>query len=145
MVSLTQPFFFFNTILSLFMFKRIPSGSRADGNDERETPIASVTTDEPSVTDWGNTMEVSGSLVAEKATIRVEYEKLEDCQSEFTCHVRGLDSQGREAVSVSSLVQQPGHKENREDCGGMTSTASLQLLASIQQLVTQSVEDLKDR
>ncbi|KAK3798836.1 hypothetical protein RRG08_007193 [Elysia crispata] len=135
----------FNTILSLSLFKRIPGGSRADGNDERETPIASVTTDEPSVTDWGNTMEVSGSLVAEKATIRVEYEKLEDCQSEFTCHVRGLDSQGREAVTVSSLLQQPSHKENQVDVGGMTSTASLQLLASIQQLVTQSVEGLEDK
>ncbi|GFR60637.1 hypothetical protein ElyMa_003536900 [Elysia marginata] len=83
----------------------------------RDVLVASVTPQEPRLIRVANGMKVVGSLDAGRATVRVELVKRGDCQSEFTCHVRGLDSQGREAVSTASLVQQPRHRERQVDDG----------------------------
>ncbi|GFS02708.1 fibrinogen-related protein 3-2 [Elysia marginata] len=132
----------FQKVSSLSVFKTVSTGVRAD---TRDALVASVTPQEPRLMRVANGMKVVGSLDAGRATVRVELVKRGDCQSEFTCHVRGLDSQGREAVSTASLVQQPRHRENQVDDGKMMSSLSLQLLASIQQLVTQSVAGLEDK
>ncbi|GFR77106.1 tenascin-R [Elysia marginata] len=132
----------FQNVSSLSVFKTVSTGV---GADTRDVLVASVTPQEPRLMRVANGMKVVGSLDAGRATVRVELVKRRDCQSEFTCHVRGLDSQGREAVSTSSLVQQPRHRENQVDDGKMISSLSLQLLASIQQLVTQSVAGLEDK
>ncbi|GFS02338.1 hypothetical protein ElyMa_006442700 [Elysia marginata] len=130
----------FDTILSMSLFKKV-----SDVAITRDVLVASVTPQEPRLIRVANGMKVVGSLDAVRATVRVELVKLGDCQSEFTCHVRGLDSQGREAVSTASLVKQPRHRENQVNDGKMMSSLSLQLLASVQQLVSQSVAGLEDK
>ncbi|GFS25207.1 tenascin-R [Elysia marginata] len=132
----------FQNVSNLSVFKTVSTGVTAD---TRDVLVASVTPQEPRFMRVANGMKVVGSLDAGRATVRVELVKREDCQSEFTCHVRGLDSQGREVVSTASLVQQPRHRENQVDDGKVMPSLSLQLLASIQQLVTQSVAGLEDK
>ena len=56
-----------------------------------------------------------------------------------------MDSQGREAVSTTSLLQQPSQRGNLRNDGSVMPAMSLQLLTSIQQLVTQSVTGLENR
>ena len=56
-----------------------------------------------------------------------------------------MDSQGREAVSTTSLLQQPSQRGNLGNDGSVMPAMSLQLLTSIQQLVTQSVAGLENR
>ncbi|GFR64756.1 hypothetical protein ElyMa_003640100, partial [Elysia marginata] len=135
----------FDKILSMSLYKKASTRFQADTANTRDVLVASVTPQEPSLMRVANGMKVVGSLDAGRATVRVELVKRGDCQSEFTCHVRGLDSQGREAVSTASLLQQPRHRESQVDDGKMMSSSSLQLLASIQQLVTQSVAGLEDK
>ncbi|GFR78939.1 hypothetical protein ElyMa_005861700 [Elysia marginata] len=127
----------FNSILSMSLVKRV-----SDTTNKLDVLVALVTMQEPSLMQETNSMTVVGSLEAARATVRVELEKREDCQSEFTCYVLGVDSQGREAVSTASLVQQP----RRMDDGKVMSSLPLHLqsVASIQQLVTQSVAGLED-
>ena len=104
-----------------------------------------MTSKKPKVTRVANSVKVDGVLEDGWATIRSELFKGNDCQSEFTCQVRGLDSQGREAVSTTSLLQQPSQRGNLGDDGSLMPAMSLQLLPSIQQLVTQSVAGLEDK
>ncbi|RUS71812.1 hypothetical protein EGW08_020419 [Elysia chlorotica] len=127
------------TISSMSVFKTV---SREGANEKRETVIATVTTEEPSVTRVADGRKLTGVLESGRASVRVELIKPEDCQSEFTCQVRGVDSQGREAVSKASVVQQSDQGGNQEH--GAT-LATVQLLASTQQLVAQSVASLEDK
>ncbi|KAK3755113.1 hypothetical protein RRG08_041027 [Elysia crispata] len=132
---------FLNTISSMTVFKAVSSGSKEDVNNKREIQIASVTTREPSITRVGNGLKVAGYLEAERATIRVELAQLEDCWSTFICQVQGLDSHGRETVRTASQVHHPVQIQ----AGNLKSNASLELLASIQQLLAQSMKGLEDR
>ncbi|KAK3755110.1 hypothetical protein RRG08_041024 [Elysia crispata] len=130
-----------NTISSMTVFKAVSSGSKENVNNKREIQIASVTTREPSITRVGNGLKVAGSLEAERATIRVELAQLEDCWSTFICQVQELDSHGRETVRRASQVHHPVQIQ----AGKLTSSASLELLAPIQQLLAQSMKGLEDR
>ena len=130
------------------IFQKESASSAANGDSRREILVASVTTQQPSLTRVANGMKVDGLLEAAKASVRVEVVKEEDCQAEYVCQVQGTDSQGREAVSSASLLrpkQQPSERGSQADDGSSMSVVSLQLLASIQQLVTQSVAGLEDK
>ncbi|GFR96974.1 angiopoietin-related protein 1 [Elysia marginata] len=135
----------FDKILSMSLYKKASTRFTAGTTNKRDVLVASVTPQEPSLIRVANGVKVVGSLDTGRATVRVELVKREDCQSEFTCHVRGLDSQGKEAMSTASLVQQPCHSENQVDRGKGMPSLSLQLLTSIQQLVTHSVAGLEDK
>ena len=104
-----------------------------------------MTSENPKITRVTSSVKVDGVLEEGWATIRSELFKDNDCQSEFTCQVRGLDSQGREAVSTTSLLQQPSQRGNLGYDGGLMPAMSLQLLTSIQQLVIQSVAGLENK
>ena len=136
---------FFRNISSLSIFRTVSSGSKNKNSEDREVLIASVTSENPKITRVASSVKVDGVLEEGWATIRSELFKDNDCQSEFTCQVRGLDSQGREAVSTTSLLQQPSQRGNLGYDGGLMPAMSLQLLTSIQQLVTQSVAGLENK
>ena len=135
------------SISNMFVFKRASTRPGADKGNEREFLIASVTSQEPSLTRVENGIKVGGLLEAGRATLRVELFKESDCQAEFTCKVHGLDTLGREVVSTASLLQQRGQTQNQVDEGiSMPASAmSLQLLASIQQMISQSLKGLDEK
>ena len=136
---------FFRNISSLSIFRTVSSGSKNKNSEDREVLIASVTSKNPKITRVTSSVKVDGVLEGGWATIRSELFKVNDCQSEFTCQVRGLDSQGREAVSTTSLLQQPSQRGNMGDDGILMPAMSLQLLTSIHELVTQSVAGLENK
>ena len=127
------------------VFKVDSTGTNTADKNKQEVLIASVNTLSPSINLVADGKKVVGALEVGTAKIQVELLKRDDCQAQFSCHVRGLDSQGREAVSTASLVQQPSKRGNQMDDGGLMPVLSLQLLTSIQQLVTQSVAGLEDK
>ncbi|GFS20987.1 hypothetical protein ElyMa_005071100 [Elysia marginata] len=86
---------------------------------------------------------IDGLIGTGRATLRAELVKKGDCQAEFTCQVRGFDSQGREVVKSASVVQKPGHAENEMYDRELMPAMSLQILATVQQMVTQAIDGLK--
>ena len=137
--------FSFKNVSSMSVFKVDSTGRNTADKNKQEVLIASLNTLSPSINLVADGKKVDGSLEVGRAKIQVELFKRDDCQAQFICHVRGLDSQGREAVSTASLVQQPRKRGNQMDDGGLMPVLSLQLLTSIQQLVTQSVAGLEDK
>ena len=135
----------FRSISNLSIFRTVSSGSKNKNSEDKEVLIASVASKKPKITRVANSVKVDGVLEGGWATIRSELFKDNDCQSEFTCQVRGLDSQGRETVSTTSLLQQPSQRSNLGYEGSLMPAMSLQLLTSIQQLVTHSVAGLENK
>ena len=135
----------FRNISSISVFTRVPISSKAKTGNERAIPIAKVTSQDPTVTSIVDGIKVNGYLDTERATIRVELFKEKDCQAEFICKVHGMDRRGREAVSTATLLQRSSPRRDQGEDRITTPAVSLQLLASIQQLVTQSVGALEDK
>ena len=135
----------FNNISSMSIFKRIPKSSQAFESSRRDFLVASLTSQQPKITRVSNDGKVSGLLETERATLQMDLVKPEDCQSEFSCQVRGLDRDGREVVNTATLLPQPHRIGQHIPDGGQLPVASVNLLASIQQVVMQSVECLKDK
>ena len=135
----------FGNISSMSVSKKVSITTITYQDNEREIPIATVTPQDPSVTSVVNGIKVKGYLDAEGVTIRVELFKEKDCQAEFICKVHGMDRRGREAVSTATLVQRSSPRRYQGDDRSMTPALSLQLLASIQQLVTQAADGLEDK
>ena len=129
--------------MSIFKTRSISSHVRDER--KREFLVASLTTENPNLTHVSNGRNIHGVLNVERASLRVKLVKQNDCQAEFTCQVHGLDNQGREVVSSASLQQRQDQSGNQLDAGHLMPSVSLQLLASIQQLVTQSVAGLEDK
>ena len=86
-------------------------------------------------------------------TMRLELFKQEDCRAEYTCHVTGSDSLGREIVRTSHLLQQPPTQVVSDTAGqeGWTPTVAMHLVDLAQQLNTNmelmrsAMEDYRDR
>ena len=127
------------------VFKRRSISSDVRDERKREFLVASLTTENPNFTRVANGRNILGVLDSERASLRVKLVKQNDCQAEFTCQVYGLDNQGREVVSSASLLQRQDQSGNQLDAGHLMPSVSLQLLASIQKLVTQSVAVLEDK
>ncbi|KAK3738472.1 hypothetical protein RRG08_034762 [Elysia crispata] len=135
----------FGKFSSISVTKRLSIVSKAKTGNEREIPIATVTSQDPKITSIVDGIKVNGYLETERATIRVELFKEKDCQAEFICKVHGMDRRGREAVSTATLVQRSSPRRDQGDDRSMTPALSLQLLASIQQLLTKAVDALEDK
>ncbi|GFS21324.1 tenascin-R [Elysia marginata] len=132
-------------ISSMSVFKRVPTGAREDTFSEQELHVASVTKQEPILTRVANGRKVTGSLEAERATVRVELFKPSDCEAKFTCVVRGMDIQGSEAVSTSTVVKESCDAGSKMDDGKLLPAVALQLLTSLQQTLAQSVANLENK
>ncbi|RUS82228.1 hypothetical protein EGW08_010004 [Elysia chlorotica] len=135
----------FGSISSMSVFKTKSTSPKVDSRSNHETLLGSVTSQTPSVTRVANGRKIDGLLKDGKARIRVELLKEEDCQAKFSCQVRGLDIQGREVISSTSLIQSQVQNGNWVKDGGVMPGQSLQVFALLQQLVSQSVGKLEDR
>ena len=124
------------------VFKRVFSGTTGNAKDRRDVLVGSVTSTTPTQHRVANGRKIDADLDTEKATMRIEFLKQDDCTAEFTCQVRGLDPQGGEVVRSSSLVQQSGQTGDYVGGRSWMPAISLQLLSSLQQLITQSVNGL---
>ncbi|GFR57947.1 fibrinogen-like protein 1 [Elysia marginata] len=137
----------FNNISSLSVFKRVNkyTGFREDARTKREVCVATVSKREPILTRVADGMKLTGSLEGGRAMVRVELFKPDDCQAVFVCQVQGVDAQGREAVSTATVSQEPGERGSKMGDGSLTPAVALQLLTSMQQVVTQSMANLENK
>ena len=123
-------------------FKNDPSGQRG-------RIVGSVTTRTPKLIQVADGLKIVGILNAEQAQIRVEMFKSSDCQSDYSCQIRGVDSQGRQLSSNVKLTQQG--QQTRWDLGGdgsLMATMTVQLFSLVQQMETQLsllAKSLEDR
>ncbi|GFS20750.1 hypothetical protein ElyMa_005064700, partial [Elysia marginata] len=142
--DLDDPNVSFNSILSMSVFKKRSSTIHDDTNKKRGVLLGSLTAQSPTIMRVSNGRKVDGLLQAGRAKLRVELVKREDCSAEFVCQVKGLDSQGREVVSTTNLVQRQSqdgyHSYDRNSMPAM----SMQILTMVQQL-TQSINGLENR
>ncbi|GFR99608.1 ficolin-1 [Elysia marginata] len=113
-------------------------------NNKRGVLLGSLTSQSPTITRVYNGRKVDGLLQAGRAKLRVELVKREDCSAEFVCQVKGVDSQGREVVSTTNLVQQQSHDGHQVYDRNPMPVVSLQVLTLMQQL-TQSINGLENR
>ncbi|GFR66297.1 hypothetical protein ElyMa_003679600 [Elysia marginata] len=134
-----------NRITSMSVFQRRASTTRGNNKGTRQVRIASVTSTSPHQGRVANGRKVDGVLEPGRAEVTIELAKQGDCEAEFTCQVRGVDTRGREVVSSVRLAQQRDQDRNQVYDGSLAQPTSLQLLAAIQQLVTQAVAGLENR
>ncbi|GFS10619.1 ficolin-1 [Elysia marginata] len=132
-----------NSIAEMSLFIRVSTTS-SSAKGKKDILIGSVSSQFPSLTRVANGRKVDGLLDPGQATMRVELVKLEDCQAEFTCQVRGLDIQGKELANSVRLAQQKDQGGNQMYDASFTPATS-HLLTSIHRLVSQAVGGLKDR
>ncbi|GFR78723.1 hypothetical protein ElyMa_004002300 [Elysia marginata] len=138
----------FSSISSMTLFIRDSTGHSDNADGKGDLLLGSISPQAPVLTRVSNGRKVNGLLEAGRAKMRLELVKKEDCQAEFICCVKGLDSQGRDVVGFASLVQQPVLKtdQNQMDTGSLVSTVTTQqLLDSIQQLVNQATSGMEHR
>ncbi|GFS17064.1 hypothetical protein ElyMa_001488100 [Elysia marginata] len=124
-----------NSIASMSVFKK-------ESITSDKFLLGSVTSQSPNLAVVANGGKLDGQLEAGRAQFQIELVKQTDCEADFVCQVRGLDQEGREAVVSASLLQRTGKKENQMPNKNLMADSSLQLLASIQQLVTLAVNGL---
>ncbi|GFR63843.1 hypothetical protein ElyMa_003616700 [Elysia marginata] len=139
--ELAAPDVGFNSISEMSMFKIGPT-VYGNAKSKHKALIASITSQSPGLSSVANGRKIDGLLDTIRGSLRVELVKEEDCKAEFICQVRGLDIQGRQAVSTTNLVQHTNQAENLVDAGTLTPRTSVQLLGAIQQLITQSTDSL---
>ena len=112
------------------------------GNDkagQAMRKIAAVKTKNPKYQQVLSGIKGYGHLEAGYAMLRLQLRKDADCESEFTCQAEGIDSQGRERVSTTHLLQQPkeGGKDD-EDLRSFSTPMSVQLLSIVQQIAVKT-------
>ncbi|GFO08157.1 hypothetical protein PoB_003466200 [Plakobranchus ocellatus] len=98
---------------NMTVFKNQPSYSKTPG-DEYETRVlvASISSKHPNISRITDATQAFGILGSRNATLRIEMFKHDDCSSDFTCEVQGLDSQGRSFLSTTTLLQHQGDNHN---------------------------------
>ena len=125
-----------HNITSMTLFKTSPSAVSTSGNNksgQRKT-LATVSADQPELEQVSDGGKVHGHLKDGRASLRVELSKQTDCQAEFTCQVRGVDSQGKEVVSSHSLLQPHDQSDITPRDTGMAPVVIAQMLTVIQAL-----------
>ncbi|GFS27527.1 fibrinogen-related protein 3.1 [Elysia marginata] len=130
----------FSSITHLSVFERISSTL-----GKREVQIGSISTQSPTQMKVSNGRKVNGLLEPERASIRVELVKMDDCKAEFVCKIRGLDTYGKEVMSSATLLQQQDKGDKFVPDMSVMPDLSLAFLNSIKQLITQSANNLENR
>ncbi|GFS09024.1 tenascin-R [Elysia marginata] len=101
------------SILRMYVVKHTQQTlSDSSDADRSDGTIASLTPQHPRVARVSDGIKVNGHLTPEHATLRLELYKQDDCHAQYTCHVVQVDSQGRERVSTSRLLQQKSDRCN---------------------------------
>ena len=121
--------------MEMSVFKHAQASSDDTGSKGQSRLLASVTSTQPSVTRVSDGVKVEGQLTAERATMRLEFFKQNDCQAQFTCRVVLKDTQGREHVTSSRLLQQTsGDRSVEVDEGNWTPAVALNLLSLVHEM-----------
>ncbi|GFO26143.1 fibrinogen related protein 12.1 [Plakobranchus ocellatus] len=124
------------SISNMTIFKKLPITSKEIDNEHKHgTLVASLTSDRPNVTQVTNGVKVSAILSSNRASMRLEMFKRDDCRADYTCQAEGLDSQGRTFLTTTTLMQQ-----NQEDLGGNLVNDGNIALATSQQLLVQQLD-----
>ena len=141
-----------DSITRMAVYKTGPGGSAAHSDSEEATLLASVTSQQPTVSRVANAVKVDGRLESATTTIRLELFKQQDCRAEFTCEVLAVDALGRELVRTSHLMQQPqAPPPDMAGQKGWTPAVAMHLVDLAQQLNTNmelimsSMDDYRDR
>ena len=125
-----------HTMTSMTLFKTSPSVVSTSGNNRPGQPktLATVSTDQPELEQVSQGRKVHGLLKDGRASLRVELSKQTDCQAEFTCQVRGVESQGKEVLRSHSLLQPHDQSDITPRDTGMAPVVIAQMLTVIQAL-----------
>ena len=110
------------TISSLKVFKLDASSTTNNGGGKRRNLLASVSSQQSRLTRVSNGVKIDGRLEPGRATLRLELSKQDDCQAEFVCQTQGVDSNGRELIITSHILQQ---SENNQQKNHLTWTPRL--------------------
>ena len=121
--------------MEMSVFKHAQASSDSTGSEGQGRLLASLTSTQPSVTRVSDGVKVEGQLTAGRATMRLEFFKQNDCQAQFTCRVVLKDTQGREHVTSSRLLQQTsGDCSVQADEGNWTPAVALNLLSLVHEM-----------
>ncbi|RUS91841.1 hypothetical protein EGW08_000412 [Elysia chlorotica] len=138
------------SISSLKVFKLDASPLTTDVGHKRRSLLASVSSQQDHLSRVSNGIKVDGRLEPGRATLRLELAKQEDCQAEFVCQARGVDSNGKEVMIASHIFQRPERKNEQKD--GQTCTPSLgikvtpldQIIGTTLAVMGSKLENLED-
>ncbi|GFO37312.1 ficolin-1 [Plakobranchus ocellatus] len=98
-----------SSIFNMTVFINQPTCSRTPKDEfESRVLVASINSENPNISHVTDATKAFGVLESMNASIRIEMFKHDDCSSDFTCEVQGLDSQGRVFLSSTTLLQQQG-------------------------------------
>ena len=122
------------TISSLKVFKLEAPSTDTNNGGKRRRLLASVSSQQSRLTRVSNAVKVDGLLETGRATLQLEFTKQVDCLAEFVCQVRGVDTEGRELVSTSHILQQPGGSNDQRVRLSQTPGSVMQVLSLVQQL-----------
>ncbi|KAK3798389.1 hypothetical protein RRG08_006183 [Elysia crispata] len=126
------------TIRNMTVFKTQTSGpgriSNGNSNPRDLTVLASVSPTQSKLDQVSDGRKVSGLLKDGQAKLRVELLKDADCSAEYICQVQEVDTDGKDLVTLSRLLQpQDQNLDNfHETC--LTSSIFVRLLSFIQGL-----------
>ncbi|GFO13001.1 tenascin-r [Plakobranchus ocellatus] len=123
------------TISGMSIFKNIETGSDKGIQD---ILVAFLTSQQPHLTRVSDGVKVYGRLEAGQASIRVELTKQKDCEAQYTCEAKKLDSQRKESINSCQVLQRQVQDSNQEhDELKKTAEGSLPVLILLQQLDTK--------
>ncbi|GFO05785.1 ficolin-1 [Plakobranchus ocellatus] len=101
-----------SSIFNMTVFKNQPSCSRtSEVKSETRVVVASINSEHPNFSHITDATQVIGILGSRNASLRIEMFRHDDCNSDFTCEVQGLDIRGRRVfLSSTKILQQQGDK-----------------------------------
>ena len=138
------------TISTLKVFKLDASSTSNNGGGKRRNLLASVSSQQSRLTRVSNGVKIDGRLEPGRATLRLELSKQDDCQAEFLCQTRGVDSNGRELMITSHIFQQSEKKNEQQNSLTWTPRLGIEVSSSDQPLSAKlavmgsAVENLED-
>ncbi|KAK3757465.1 hypothetical protein RRG08_037821 [Elysia crispata] len=126
------------TIRNMTLFKTQTSGpgriSNSNSNPRDLTVLASVSPTQSKLDQVSDGRRISGLLKDGQATLRVELLKQADCSAEYICQVQEVDTDGKELVTLSRLVQPQDKKLENTYETSLTSSLFVRLLSLLQGL-----------
>ena len=120
------------------IFKTQTSGpgriSNSNSNPRDLTVLASVSLTQSKLDQVSDGMRISGLLKDGQATLRVELLKNADCSAEYICQVQEMDTDGKELVTSSRLLQPQDQNLDNTYETSLPSSLLVRLLSLIQDL-----------
>ena len=125
----------YNSVSNLTIFRALPGASDGSSGSSAEKfeQIASVGLEQPKVKKFLEECNIFGVQKSDQTFLQLHILNQEYCDSNFACQARGTDSEGRELVTTTQLMQVVGEEDKATDQGGPDSTVSLKLLSAAQQ------------